>query len=173
MRSLPSRFVLSLALVLPACGDSEEGAAGPTTEAERLFAAAASPDANATSVEGIWESTSPRVQASLESTIRLELRADRVVAAARCIQTPGGSTTLIGKEGPAKISATTLEFPEEVRVSEPVGDSICTVVVRAGTLPQCDLTKPVTGRTFCFELAKGTLTIREESAAAQYKKITD
>ena len=81
--------------------------------------------------------------------------------------------TVLGQPGRAAVSPTTLEFPEEVRVSKPIGQSYCGVVVHAGVLPQCDLRKLPNERSWCFELAKDTLTVREEIAATEYTKIAD
>jgi hypothetical protein len=106
--------------------------------------------------------------------IRIELRADRMVAAVRCTPTTsGGEPTLLGKSGRAAISATTIDVPEEVRVSKPIGTSYCGVVFRAGTLPTCDLRQPATERNSCFELAKGVLVVREDIAAVEYVKVSD
>ena len=47
--------------------------------------------------------------------IRIELRADRMVAAVRCTPNAGGDATLLGKSGRAAISATTIDVPEGAR----------------------------------------------------------
>lgn len=166
-------FVLPLVVSTFACGEDEAESSAPATDAERVFAVGSSSTANASVIEGIWETKSPRVQSGLESTIRLELRRDRVVAAARCTPTAGGDPTVLGNTGKANVTASSLEFPEEVRASKPIGTSYCGVVVHAGVLPQCDLKKLATERSWCFELAKGTLTVREETAAIEYVKVAD
>lgn len=166
-------FVLPLVVSTFACGEDDTAGSAPTTDAERVFSVASSQTANASAIEGIWETKSARVQSGLESMIRLELRRDRVVAAVRCTPTSGADATLLGTTGKAAVSSSTLEFPEEVRISKPIGTSYCGVVVHAGVLPQCDLKKLASERSWCFELAKGTLTVREETAAVEYVKVAD
>ena len=166
-------LVLTVAVSTFACGEEDPEATGPLTEGDRLFSVGRSETASTSNIEGIWEAKRPRVQAGLESMIRLELRADRVVAAVRCTPTKGGDATVLGQPGRAAVSPTTLEFPEEVRVSKPIGQSYCGVVVHAGVLPQCDLRKLPNERSWCFELAKDTLTVREEIAATEYTKVAD
>lgn len=173
MRQLAMMFVLPLVLSTFACGEDDETTSAPATDADRVFSVAQSETANTSAIEGIWETKSPRVQSGLESTIRLELRRDRVVAAVRCTPTAGGDATVLGNTGKAAVSASTLEFPQEVRASKPIGGSYCGVVVHAGVLPQCDLKKLPTERSWCFELVKGTLTVREETAAVEYVKVAD
>lgn len=160
-------------VVLAGCGEDESEGGAPAGDAERIFAVSASEKKNESSVEGVWEAKSPRIQSGLESMIRLELRADRMVAAVRCTPTVGGEATLLGKAGRAAVSATTIDVPEEVRVSKPIGSSYCGVVFRAGTLPTCDVRLPATERKSCFELSKGVLTVREDIAAVEYVKIAD
>ncbi len=173
MRHLAMMFVLPLVVSTFACGEDEPEASAPATDAERVFSVGSSSTVNTSAIEGIWETKSARVQSGLESMIRLELRRDRVVAAARCMPTNGDDATVLGTTGKANVSPSTLEFPEEVRASKPIGSSYCGVVVHAGVLPQCDLKKLASERKWCFELAKGTLTVREETAADEYVKIAD
>ncbi len=173
MRHLAMMLVLPLVVSTFACGEDEASTSVPATDAERVFSVGSSETANATVIEGIWETKSARVQSGLESMIRLELRRDRVVAAVRCAPTDGAGPTLLGTTGKATVTPSTLEFPEEVRVSKPIGTSYCGVVVHAGVLPQCDLKKLASERSWCFELAKGALTVREETAAVEYVKIAD
>lgn len=160
-------------VILSGCGEDEAETSAPAGDAERLFATNSSEKKNEASVEGIWETKSPRIQSGLESMIRLELRADRMVAAVRCTPNGGGDATLLGKSARAVVSATTIDVPEEVRVSKPIGSSYCGVVFRAGTLPTCDLRLPATERKSCFELAKGVLTVREDIASIEYVKVSD
>lgn len=160
-------------VVLAGCGEDEAVTSAPTGDAERVFAVGASEKKNESSVEGVWETKSPRMQSGLESTIRLELRADRMVAAVRCTPNAGGDATLLGKSGKAAVSAAAIDVPEEVRVSKPIGSSYCGVVFPAGTLPTCDVRLAVNERKSCFELSKGVLVVREEIAAVEYVKVAD
>lgn len=160
-------------VMLAGCGEDEAESGAPAGDAERLFAIGSSDSKDASSVEGVWETKSPRIQSGLESTIRVELRADRMVAAVRCTPSGGGDSTLLGKSGRAAVSATTIDVPEEVRVSKPIGSSYCGVVFRAGTLPTCDVRLPATERKSCFELAKGVLVVREDIASVEYVKVSD
>jgi hypothetical protein len=160
-------------VMLAGCGEDEVESAAPAGDAERLFAVGTSDTKNESSLEGVWETKSPRVQSGLESMIRLELRADRMVAAVRCTPNAGGDATLLGKSGRAAVSATTIDVPEEVRVSKPIGSSYCGVVFRAGTLPTCDLRLPAVERKSCFEIAKGVLVVREDIASVEYVKVSD
>lgn len=160
-------------VMLAGCGEDEVETSAPAGDAERVFAVGTSDKKNESSVEGIWETKSPRIQSGLESMIRIELRADRMVAAVRCTPNGGGDATLLGKSGKAAVSATTIEVPEEVRVSKPIGSSYCGVVFPAGTLPTCDVRLSATERKSCFELSKGVLVVREEIAAVEYVKVAD
>ena len=172
MRSMTMTMVVGL-VMLAGCGDDEAETGAPAGDAERLFAVGSSETKNDASIEGVWETKSPRVQSGLESMIRLELRADRLVAAVRCTPNGGGDATLLGKTGRAAVSSTTIDVPEEVRVSKPIGSSYCGVVFRAGTLPTCDLRLPASERKSCFELTKGALIVREDVASVEYVKLSD
>ena len=165
---------MALGLVmLVGCGEDDTETSAPTGDAERVFAVGASDKKNESSVEGVWQTKSPRIQSGLESMIRLELRSDRMVAAVRCTPNAGGDATLLGKSAKAAVSAATIEVPEEVRVSKPIGSSYCGVVFPAGTLPTCDVRLAPSERKSCFELSKGILTVREEIAAVEYVKVAD
>lgn len=172
------RYAMTMTMVvglvmLAGCGEDEAPAGAVDDDAARLFSVGASADAKPSSIEGIWETKAPRVQSGLESMIRLELRADRMVAAVRCSPTSGGDATLLGKSGKAAVSATTIDVPEELRVSKAIGSSYCGVVFRAGTLPTCDVRLPTSERKSCFELAKGGLVVREDIAAVEYVKVAE
>lgn len=174
MRLLTSLFVVSLCISTFACGDDEPEGTEPAGDGDRVFSAVSSSDADASRLEGIWEAKTPRRQSGLESIVRLELRADHVVAAVRCTPTGGeGETAVLGKVGRADVSPTAIAVPEEVRVSKSIGKSYCGVVVHAAELPTCDLRKPASERSWCFELSNGTLTVREDIAAVAYTKVTD
>lgn len=160
-------------VVLAGCGDDEAEGTTPAGDAERLFAVGSAESKNEAGVEGIWETKSARIQSGLESIIRLELRADRMVAAVRCTPSGGGDATLLGKTGRAAVSATTIDVPEELRVSKPIGASYCGVVFHAGTLPTCDAHLVASERKNCFELAKGVLVVRDDIAAVEYVKVSD
>jgi hypothetical protein len=160
-------------VMLAGCGEDESEGGAPAGDAERIFAVGSSESKNESSIEGVWEAKSPRVQSGLESMIRLELRADRMVAAVRCTPNGGGDATLLGKSARAAVSATTIDVPEEVRVSKPIGSSYCGVVFRAGTLPTCDARLSPSERKSCFELSKGVLVVREDIAAVEYVKVSD
>jgi len=166
-------LVLVSCSVLFACGDDESGGGEPATDADRVFAASSSGTANGGAIEGIWEAKVPRVQAGLESAVRIELRADHVVAAARCTPSSGGDATTVGKTAKATVSSAAIDVPEDVRASKELGAATCAVLVRAGNLGACDLRKPVAERTSCFELAKGVLTVRDEVTSVDYVKIAD
>jgi hypothetical protein len=168
------RFAMVVGLVmLVGCGEDEVEGGAPAGDAERLFAVGSSDAKNESSVEGVWETRSPRIQSGLESMIRVELRADRMVAAVRCTPSAGGDATLLGKGARAVVSATSIDVPEEVRVSKPIGSSYCGVVFRAGTLPTCDVRLPPSERKSCFELSKGVLVVREDIASVEYVKVSD
>jgi hypothetical protein len=120
----------------------------------------------------VWETKKPRLQPGLESVIRLELRSDRVSAAARC--TPSkGEPTVVGDVGPAAVTDATIEITEDVTASKSIGTSYCGVRLVATRLAACDMKKLPNDRKQCFELSNGSLIVRETVASTEYVKIAD
>ena len=171
-------FVFPFGLLL-ACsantGSSASNGGAPADDPDGVWstAPAASPDTS--EVTGVWESASPLQSGKLESVTRFELRADHVVAAARCTTTDGSLDPVVaGARVPAKVSSDAIVIDEKIEATKQMGSvALCGLRVAAGTLPVCAEGTAPAARKMCFVLEDGKLTLYQASGALVFDKIAD
>lgn len=166
-------FVFPFALLLACSGDPAQGDPPQTPEGIFAVAPAAAPDAS--EVTGIWEVAEATKLKNVESRIRFELRADHVIAAARCSTTDGSAEPVVaGARVSGNVSDAQIEVGQPIEAKKQIGAiAICGVRVAAGTLPRCAADAKPDQRKTCFALEDAKLTLYQASGAVTFTKIAD
>ena len=165
-------FVFPFALLLACSSDGSDGDAAQTPEG--MFAVAPS-SADASVVTGIWEIAEPTRVSNVESRIRFELRADHLIAAARCSTTDGSAEPVVaGARVSATVSDAKIQVGQAIETKKQIGSlAICGVRVAAGTLPRCAEGSKAEERKTCFALEDAKLTLYQASGALVFTKVAD
>lgn len=166
-------FVFPFGLLLACSGDAAQDGAASTPES--IFAVAPAAGADASQVTGIWEIAQPTKLQNVESRIRFELRADHVIAAARCSTTDGSAEPVVaGARVTGNVSDATIEVGQAIEAKKQIGNiAVCGVRVAAGRLPRCAADAKAEERKMCFVLEDATLTLFQASGAVTFTKVAD
>lgn len=165
-------FVFPFALLLACSDDGGQAPAASTPESIFQTAPAA---ADASQVTGIWEIAEPTKLGAVESRIRFELRADHVIAAARCAASDGSAEPVVaGARVSATVTDAKIEVGSPIEAKKQIGNlAICGVRVAAGTLPRCAADSKPEARKTCFALEDAKLTLYQASGALVFTKVAD
>jgi len=162
------RFGLFLFALVAGC-TTDTGKDSTDADAERVFGVSASGTASASTLTGIWESTSPTKSGTLEQLSRLELRDSFVVFAARCTMS-GQTPVTVGGRAAATVSAQLVEIQGSINDIKSIGNAECGVTASAGSLPACTAEQS----SVCFELTGSGLNMHQgQNGTLSYKKISD
>lgn len=166
-------FVFPFGLLLACSADASSEGAAQTPEG--MFAVAPAASADASQVTGIWEVAQPTRLNNVESRIRFELRADHVIAAARCGTTDGSAEPVVaGARVTAAVTDAKIEVGQPIEAKKQLAQlAICGVKVAAGTLPRCAAETKAEERKMCFALEDAKLTLYQASGPVTFTKVAD